>query len=76
MSDDAKLGNGRLLARIDERTANMALRIERIEKLIADDYVTRAEFMPVRWISYGLVGTVLFAVLGAMLALVIIPAVA
>lgn len=47
---------------------------EEMKELIASfkkDYVTQQEFAPVRIIVYGLVGTVLVGVLGALITLVI-----
>ena len=47
---------------------------EEMKELIASfkkDYVTQQEFAPVRLIVYGLVGTVLVGVLGALITLVI-----
>lgn len=41
-------------------------------KDIKDCYVTKIEFSPIQKIVYGLIGTVLLAVLSAILALVII----
>jgi hypothetical protein len=50
-----------LLARIDERTKAMSDRM--------DDFVTRAEFAPVRSIAFGMVAAILLAVLGVLLAM-------
>ena len=71
-----------LLARIDERTARTErdvtdLRAE-MRKGLSDlkgeavaNFVTRQEFQPVRAIVYGMVGVMMLAVLGALLALVV-----
>ena len=40
-------------------------------KSLKNTYVTKAEFQPVRNIAYGFVGTVLLAVVGAVITLVI-----
>jgi len=37
---------------------------------LKNSYVTKAEFQPVKNIAYGLVGTILLSVAGALLALV------
>jgi len=46
--------------------------VEEISKKIGEDFVTKDEFEPVKRIVYGLVGLILVAVVGAVLALVII----
>lgn len=62
------------VARIDERTIAL---VETVNKMKADldakteNYVTRAEFAPVKTLAYGLVGAVLLTVLGAVLYLVV-----
>lgn len=48
--------------------------ITEIKQAIKDgknDFVSRAEFAPIRQIVYGLVGLILTAVVGALLALII-----
>ena len=54
-----------LLARLDERTANMA---EDLADLKAN-YVTKTEFAPVRAIVFGGVVLVLVAFMGALIGL-------
>jgi len=54
-----------LLARLDERTANMA---EDLADLKAN-YVTKTEFAPVRAIVFGGVVLVLVAFMGALIVL-------
>jgi len=58
--------------------AVMANKVDNIDKTVRDiqgklekDYVTQDEFTPVKNIVYGMVGTVLLAVIGALIALVI-----
>ena len=46
--------------------------LSRLEEDIEKRFVLRQEFNPVRLLVYGFVGTVLTAVLGALLALVVI----
>ncbi len=58
-------GDLQLLARLDERTANMA---EDLADLKAN-YVTKTEFAPVRAIVFGGVVLVLVAFMGALIAL-------
>lgn len=41
-------------------------------KCLSSEYVTQVEFRPIRQLVYGLVGLILIAVVGALLALVII----
>ena len=58
--------------------AVMANKVDNIDKTVRDiqgklekGYVTQDEFTPVKNIVYGMVGTVLLAVIGALIALVI-----
>ena len=55
--------NAEVLVRIDERT-------ERQER-DATRYVTKEEFAPIRAVVYGMVGTILVAVVSALLYLVV-----
>ena len=71
-------GNGRLLARIDERTASILREVAQLRADLAahetearTTYVTRAEFRPIRSVIYGLVGLTLTSVGGGVLALVL-----
>lgn len=45
--------------------------IGEIKQTLKADYVTREEFSPIRSIVYGMVGLILTAVIGALVALVI-----
>ncbi len=66
-----------------QATAIMAVNIEYIRtdiieikcdiKEIKGEYISRAEFDPVKKIVYGLVSLILVAVVGAIVALVVIP---
>ena len=60
-----------MLARIDERTHNMEKDIKGINKALDTKYVTQHQFKPVARIVYGLVGTALASIAGALYALVI-----
>ena len=71
-------GNGRLLARIDERTASILREVAQLRTDLAAHkaearatFVTRAEFRPIRSVIYGLVGLTLTSVGGGVLALVL-----
>lgn len=71
-------GNGRLLARIDERTASILREVAQLRADLAlhkaearATYVTRTEFRPIRSVIYGLVGLTLTSVGGGVLALVL-----
>ena len=64
-------GNGRLLARLDERDHEIMRRLERIERMLESEVVHRQEFAPVQRAVYGLVGLTLSGVAGAVLALVL-----
>jgi len=46
-------------------------KVESIERLVQDKYVTIDQFSPVRNIVYGMVGLILIAVIGALITLVI-----
>ncbi len=59
------------LTRLDEKMAHVEESICDILKALQRGYVTTAEFDPVRRIVYGLVGTILLGVVGAVLALVL-----
>ncbi len=47
--------------------------IDKIDERLEKDYVTQDQFEPIKKIVYGLVGTILMAVVGAIVALVIKP---
>jgi hypothetical protein len=56
----------------------IATKIDYIQRDVADikakleaDYVTQDEFEPIKKIVYGMVGVVLLAVIGALIALVV-----
>jgi hypothetical protein len=55
-----------LLARVDER-------VKHIEQLI-EDFVRRAEFQPVRLLTYGLAGLILSSVVAAIVSQVVMSA--
>ena len=59
------------IAVIAEKVENIEKAVEEIKKKLEADFVTKAEFMPVRNIAYGLVTLVLTSVVGALLALVL-----
>lgn len=63
--------DSQLLGRIDERTRGINDRLDKLEIKIDKNFVTRAEFTPVRNIAYGLVSVTVLTVLGAILALVL-----
>ena len=67
-----------LITRLDERSESMQHQISGIRADIAtdmqelkDDFVTKAEFVPVRSIVYGLVGAILLIVIGALMKVVL-----
>lgn len=57
-----------LLIRIDERTRQMAEEMKGLKEIV----ITRAEFAPVRLITYGLVALILTLVFTALVASVIV----
>lgn len=61
-----------LLARLDERLANMQRSFEEMKdefRETKENFVTKAEFGPVRAIVFGAVGLVLVAFMGALIYL-------
>ena len=50
---------------------HMNSNVEKLERLIQANYITQAEFKPIRLIVYGMTGLILTGVVGALLALVI-----
>lgn len=72
MSEAKKETPEAVLARIDERTKTTEEKITHIEEKLDSNYVTKDEFRPVKQLVYGFVGVVLLAVVGALVALVII----
>ena len=57
----------RRIAECEVQTAVTATKLHAIEERIAH-FVTMAEFLPVKWIIYGGIGTTLAAVLTALMA--------
>ncbi len=68
---EQKLDDSTLLARIDERTRTMSDKIEHLEKVLEEQYVTQKEFAPVRSVVFGMVGVMLLSVLVGIITLVI-----
>jgi uncharacterized phage infection (PIP) family protein YhgE len=60
------------IAVIGEKVDNIQSKVTSIESKLEGHYVTKEEFDPVKKIVYGLVSVVLLAVIGAIMALVII----
>lgn len=60
------------LAVIANDIAYMKNDIHDIKSNVAQGYVTKDEFEPIKKIVYGLVGLILVAVVGALLSLVVI----
>ncbi|HWL53876.1 MAG TPA: hypothetical protein VNQ90_15660 [Chthoniobacteraceae bacterium] len=54
-----------------ERIDNLSERLERFEMIAEKQFVTRAEFWPVRALVYGCVSIVLVAVVSAAVTLVV-----
>lgn len=59
------------IARIDERTTHIKGSVDKIEKSLTSQYVTKSEFAPVRLLVYTIVGVVLTSVVTGLVALVI-----
>ncbi len=56
-----------LLIRVDQRLTDLVARLEKRDA----DFVTQAEFWPVKMLVYGCTGLMLTAVIGALITLVI-----
>lgn len=56
---------------VREKIDGIEGKIDRMESHIDGRYVTQQEFEPIRNLVYGVVGTVLLSVLGAVIALVV-----
>ena len=61
-----------LLARIDERTKKIQEDLTKLEKTVQRQYVSQAEFKPVKLVVYGIVATMGTAVVVSLLTLVIV----
>ncbi len=73
--DDQSREDSNLLYKIEGRTILMSEQINEIKVSLENKYVTRVEYestlSPIRNIVYGLVGIILVAVVGALIALVL-----
>lgn len=47
-------------------------RLDQIDGKLEGQYITRLEFEPIQKLVYGLVGLILFAVVGALVSLVVL----
>jgi len=61
-----------LLAAIDERTKNTAALLREIKDAMVTKETLNARMKPVEAITYGLTGIILLAVIGAVVALVLV----
>lgn len=55
------------------KIANIELKLVTLEELVREEYTTLDKFAPVKLIAYGMAGGALLTILGAILALVMIP---
>jgi hypothetical protein len=60
------------IATLTERMDQLIARLDRFEQTSGNHYVTKAEFEPVRMVVYSMVGICLMAVIGGLLAMVIV----
>jgi hypothetical protein len=60
-----------LLMRIDERTESMCSKIDEMNARMDREFVTQAEYWPVKTIVYTGAGVALLAVITALVALVV-----
>lgn len=61
-----------LLARIDERTANLTIDVQKISKSLETNYITKDQFDPVKKIVYGVISVLLIAFVTALIRIVMI----
>ncbi len=59
------------LARIEERLDNACGKLDEIAKRLENHFVTREEFEPVKRIAYGIAGSALLLLLGALVGMVV-----
>lgn len=71
MNDLGVMSTEELLARIDERTKLLTDKMNHIESMLDNKYVTKEEFYPVKTLVYGVVGLMLTTVVGALVLMVI-----
>ena len=70
MNFDVRLQMDSISKKIDDLENRTNRRIETVEKDLQENYISRQEFNPIQKIVYGVVGLILVAVAGAVLALV------
>lgn len=58
---------------MDEKFNEIKQTLEKLSTNLEANYVRKEEFQPVKQLVYGLVGLILTSVIGALLALVVIP---
>ncbi len=59
------------IARISESVKYLVKGVDEIKDKLEKEYITQDQFEPVKKIVYGLVGTILLGVIGAIMALVL-----
>lgn len=59
-----------MLHKIDKQTSQNTLQLQLVLKS-QSEFVSQAEFEPIKRLAYGMVGTILLAVIGALVALVV-----
>lgn len=59
------------LTAVEAKLDDMKEDLQEMKELLRGEYITRAEFAPVRAVFYGMVGVILLAVMGALVALVL-----
>ncbi len=60
-----------ILALLQNDMSYMKDKIDSIDTKVSNHYVTKEEFQPIKMVVYGLVGLILVAVVGALIALVV-----
>lgn len=70
--DEHRVSGAVLLALINERTKVMKVDVDEIKRALQTQYVRRNEFVLVRALVFGCVGLILIAVVGALIARVVI----
>ena len=59
------------LAVVDTNVKYLVKRVDDINEILKDHYVTQDQFEPIKKIVYGMVATILVAFIGAVIALVV-----
>ena len=65
------VGRAREIEKLTGIISSVEKKVDHVTDMIEKNYITRAEFSPVKTICYGLVGLIVSGVVGALLTLII-----